>query len=1311
MKLGIRYLIFLIVFVLFHSTQAYAQMSRLYSIHQGLKNSEFYGVDIDSHGFAWIAAKGTVSIFAGREFTNLPVVSEDGKTLFQAAYRIKEHSEGMYWVCSSHGLYLLNAKSNTYERINTQANEDSIYGVAANNIIDYTVPNRKLVTTDGFSVFVLNSETNTIDESLTRQLVAKMKNCNFTKSPLIDKHKLLWYFSDQGDILNCLDLNKMQEFKYTMTPDAALMIKNSKGGDIIEVGNDVYIGTSKGLLIFDRKKNEVYSAPETNGLYITSLVYTKNKDLIIGTDSRGIWHKLHGQELTQYLNPDANFEIAYGKVVDIDEDEDGNLVCLFYEKGVVVIPSPSECFHYHAISPKNTGKNATSITSMALDKHENYWVGTDGCGVFVTDGMKLATAHTVNDGLHSLLIQSVAIDKHGTAWAASYGGGVQYYEGGRWTTGGWLDKLSDEFSMTLYYDERTDKMYLGTNGNGLYILDIAKKSVTRFDEVGYNPWLSAVLVDKEGTLWLGTSLELSYYNKKKGLSGTIVIKGERLSNVSCIYEDGDNVCIGSDKGLCIVDSKTLKQKDFTTDEGLLSNNIKSITSTPVQIWASTRNSLVSLDKETYNIRNYTSFGGYNVGEFHRNSVITPGHHFVLFGGGDGIICFQPKLIVSRKQTLDDIYFTGIKTALGEEELDASILYAERINLKHNNNSFTLTYACPDFGDPYRIHFDYILKGWDKDWHMDYRETSVSYSSIRPGKYTFIVRAYLEDVPDEYVEKEIVIYVSSPWYSSTWALIAYTLIFLIALYYLNRFVQNRKKEKEMLRRTEEVDRMKEAKLNLFTSITHELRSPLMMIESPLHQLMLEDKDAEHQGLYSVMMRNCNRLLGIVKQITDIRKIDSGQFTLKLEEVDYVKYADDVFEQFRGVATVKNISFIVEHAEEELPMMLDATHFEKIITNLLSNAFKFTPEGGKIIVRSGVVGANVELRFYNSGSHIDENDLSHLWERFYQGSNKEAAAGSGIGLNLVYELTKLHHGTINAMNIQPDGVEFTLHFPYFNSQPSADASGADGDMKQKYTILLVDDDSEIIDFVRKQLEGDYNVITAFSGNSGWKQVLTKRPDVVITDYRMPDGNGVELSQLIKSNPETDSTPIILVTGEGDETLQLHSLNIQVDHYLEKPVNIMVLRSAISQVLRVRENLRNKVRRTELGSEMPHVTIENADDKLFARINEAIRKHLDDSEYSVMQLSEDVGISRIHLNRKMKERYGMSPSVFLRSFRLKQAASLLINNKVNVSEVAYRVGFSSHSYFTVSFHDYFGMSPKEFTIFYSDEANNEALQKLLN
>ena len=802
---------------------------------------------------------------------------------------------------------------------------------------------------------------------------------------------------------------------------------------------------------------------------------------------------------------------------------------------------------------------------------------------------------------------------------------------------------------------------------------------------------------------MGTSSGLFYYNQQTGKHGEVKAADNRICNACAIQQDSDNILIACDDGLLIYHLSTGQQELISKAEGLSNTSIHAITFTDKHIWLATRTHIASIDKETHHVRNFSSFNGYKPGEFHRNAFVQPGHGYILFGGDNGIICFVPDLISNRPNDVKHVYFTRFNTPLHTEQLDASIFYASRIDLDHDNSSFTIGFSSVELGDPDRIHYGYILEGHEQQWHTDAPTPSANYSSLPPGNYTFRVRAYIEDAPESYAENTISICIAAPWYATTWAFVLYALLALVAAYLIYQQIKARKEQKEQLRETTERDRMKEAKLQLFTSITHELRSPLTMIETPLKQLMAEDKDASHQSLYAVMQRNCDRLLGIVKQITDIRKIDSGQLTLKLEEHDCVTYSDKVFEQFKGIATVKGISFVVEHHEEELPMMIDVTHFEKIITNLLSNAFKFTPEGGKIIVRSGVVGGKAELRFYNSGSHLGKEDLEHLWERFYQGSAGSDSTGSGIGLNLVHELVRLHHGTIEASNIEPDGVEFTLHFPYFNQQRPPEVSN-------HTTLLLVDDDAELVNFLSSQLEKDYHIITAFSGSSAWKLVLTQRPDVVVTDYRMPNGNGIELCQHIKSNPETDSIPVIMLTGEGDEMLQLHSLNLQVDHYLEKPLNVMLLRSAIHQVLRVRDNLRNRVRRTEMGNELAKPEMENAEEKFWGRVKNAIQTHLDDSEFSVQQLSEEVGISRVHLNRRMKERYGMSPSIFIRSFRLKQAAYLLVHHDANVSEVAYKCGFSSHSYFTTSFHEYFGMSPKEFMVYYSEEEHEEALQKLL-
>jgi YesN/AraC family two-component response regulator len=354
------------------------------------------------------------------------------------------------------------------------------------------------------------------------------------------------------------------------------------------------------------------------------------------------------------------------------------------------------------------------------------------------------------------------------------------------------------------------------------------------------------------------------------------------------------------------------------------------------------------------------------------------------------------------------------------------------------------------------------------------------------------------------------------------------------------------------------------------------------------------------------------------------------------------------------------------------------------------------------------------------------------------------GSGIGLHLTKELVLLHHGQIEVHNVNEEGVEFIVRMPLGNAHLTDQELTSSGSVevdttlmtdlvtdtpaekefidsqtamqekeevesKEKYTILIVDDDEDFCHYLKKELT-NFSVQLCHSGNQAWKQILSTHPDVIVTDYMMPDGDGLELCQRIKSNPETDSIPVILLTSEGSEAIELKSTQLNADRYLTKPFNILLLKSAINQALRVRDKIIKQIHRTEMGYEYDSLSMDSANDNLLKKVTDYIKDHLEDCDLSVEDLSKEVGISRVHLNRKLKEIIGMSPSNLIKSIRLKQAAYLLVNNKVNISEVAYKVGFSSHSYFSYNFHDFFGMSPKEFIVYYAENQDEESIRKLL-
>ncbi len=1346
-----------------------AQNSRLYTTRQGISTSQMHAVDIDSRGMAWLSGENMIGMFDGNNIGYVPIPKFcSGYSMFKVVYGVKEFKDDCYWVYTNSGLYLFNARFDTFRRIRLEETEDSIYGYSVNSVADYPSPDKILVTTEGYGTFVLDTKSLAVEKKSTATLHAKIKD-PFIRCSFIDSKHRLWYYCYTKDF-GCLKLGgKFESIDISVSPEARHILNSCNVNSMFETDLGICIATGMGMLYFDEATKTVHELFGNNRqLNVMKAMKTREGNVLLGTDGRGLWTlNLKSGIMQPYLNLYSDFDMNFAKIHDMVEDGSGNIIAVLYQKGLLVIPAHSDCFRYHSVSPYHDGRNVSCITSLCIDNDKNYWIGTDGGGVYTTDGMRLATVRPVNDGLRSFLVQSVLIDKHGTVWAATYGGGVQCRERDRFVSPEWLDSISSEFVMTMFYDSREDIIYVGTNGNGIYTIDPVAHSCRKLHVPEFiGTWISSLYIDHDGTLWIGTALGTFYYDRKKNRGGELRHQNRRIDNVAMFSENETwKLLVATSGGLLIYDKTTGKTELIGKSEGLANEQIRSIAQTPTHVWLATAASIACIEKTTHKVKNYTSFGGFYTGELHRNAMLAPGEGNILFGGDNGILCFTPEHILERSNTIGQLLFSGLKIggkpvvyddSKGDDNIiDASVSYASTVHLHHDTNSFSMSFNVIDFTAPDRLRYDYILEGYEKEWHVNVSGHEASYASLPAGTYTLRVRAYFEDNEQSIVENNIKIKVEPVWYASIPAKIAYLLCLSLIIFVAVRAYRERLRQREMLRRIAQKESMKEAKLRMFTSIVHELRSPLTMIVSPLKQLQTSDKDEERGKLYSVMYRNCQRLLNIVKQITDIRKIDNGQFSLHFSEVDFVAYSNNIFASFMGMAAIKRMTFTIESPEDALYVWIDPVHFEKIVVNILSNAFKFTPNDGKVVVSirtvtSGTVSNRrddmLECTFYNSGSSLSDSDLVHLYDRFYSGSASTTNVGSGIGLNLVYELVRLHHGTIEARNVN-DGVMFVIRIPLGNAhltkeemlpdenrqelaeteavresvirltrtmesrqQEEDEAANAHTDAMSavKKTLLIVDDDIDVCNYLRDEFEADYNIILAHSGNAAYNMVVMQRPDVVITDLRMPDGDGMDLCRLIKSNTETENIPIIMLTGEGDEELQLQSLNLHVDHFFRKPFNVMLLKQAVEQTLKVRENMRNKMRRMDIGYDYKEVEMESADDKLFARIKEALKKHIDDSSFGVTQLSEEVGISRVHLNRKLKERYGVVPNMFIKSFRLKQAAYLLVNNNVNISEVAYKVGFSSHSYFTSSFRDYFGMSPKDFVAYYSE--NDETLEKLL-
>ena len=1349
----------------------YGQTNQLYTTRQGLITSDITSLCVDRNGLVWLTGKNNVGYFDGIQFHYIPNRNpKTGHPYFAYAKGIKEDNEGNFWIMSNRGLYHLDVQTLKFKRIALRETENEA-GYAVSQMLDIPgLPHTQLIVTEGFGVYyfdkrkqeIMIKETEKIQEAASEGFIVRAG---------VDSKGRIWMNRIRNELV-CIDSKTFKEYPISMTPEAQDVILTSHIQDIKEVRarKAIYFATPNGMLKYDETNHIISLLPTTKGKNFRAILYTQAGELLAGSDSEGIWIIDKNDRAARYEVKDLIFDLSLGKVTSMVQDRQGNIIVSLLQKGLLVIPHRKDQFRYHAISLYGNEQNTSCITSLAIDSHKNYWIGTDGAGVFTTDGMRMATAHPAGGGLRSQLVQAVVVDKYDGVWAGTYGGGVQHLEGGTFTSPAFLDQMRNSNVKSMTYDAKENLIYAATNGNGVFCIDPEQKTCTKVTPKQASEWTSCIYMDDDNTLWLGDVSQVYYFNKKSNIQQ--IIKRDILGGApTCFIATGKGtekrVLIGTDDGILVHYPANGRSERLL--EGIA---ITSLNQTENDIWAAATQTVFALDKKTLKATPYTSFGGFFVGELHQESTLNNGAGNMLFGCDNGIICFDPDAIRKQRKLTTPVLFTSLYVN-GQEVnyndstsyLDCHILQAEKITLPAEENSFRLTYSLPHLSSPRQIHYEYFLQGHDKDW-VQHSRCEASYSNLPSGRYTLRVRAYIEGNYDNAMEKSIQVVVCPPWYRSFPAYFIYILILAGIGMMARRGILARRKQRQELLEARKNEEIKEAKLKLFTSITHELRTPLTMIISPLKQLItmcetdLQKEETIKNGTktkeisevltnLNVMNHNCNRLLDIVKQITDIRKIDAGQFKLRFQETDICAYIRNIATSFLSVAQIKHINFTVQDSERVINVWIDPLHFEKIIVNILSNAFKFTPDGERIQVRNEIKGNELEISIFNGGKHISQEDMEHIYDRFYQAAEGKHHRGSGIGLNLAHELVILHHGTITARNVEPYGVEFVITLPLghdhlkeeeltdstkqdvgeelsvqeenresihtnvtdLTTETETEEGAVDGrETNRKPALLIVDDNKDILDYLKSELQQEYAITLAFSGNSAWSMIHKSRPDIVLTDMMMPDGNGIELCQRIKGNPEMDHIPVIMLTGEGDERIELKSLELNVDHYLQKPFNISILRGTLQQVLKVRDSMKKHIQRNDANGDFDNVEMDSAEEKLFQRITETLLAHLDDSEFGVQELANEVGISRVHLNRKMKEKYGLSPNVFIRAYRLKQAAYLLVHNKVNVSEVAYRVGFSTHSYFSSSFREYFGMSPKDFILTYTDKADDPSFKKLL-
>ena len=1082
------------------------------------------------------------------------------------------------------------------------------------------------------------------------------------------------------------------------------------------------------------------------------LIKDRKQRIWVGTDGGGLWLLDEEKEtLIPYGIQNFGFNPMTGKVQALCEDRQGNIWVGYVEKGIVVIPAEEDGFRIIENNPySELDITDQSVGALWIDREQKLWVGTNGGGLFklcyVNNQYKVEQRILPEENVITSLFQ----DSRGLMYIGTYlhgfyiyntrTGDIRHYyykEGGK-------SQLNCNH-VTSFAEDHEGHVWIATNGGGVNRMDHTTGQFSYFRQTGddtdsylLSNWCNFVYIDSNNRLWVGTYAGLSCMDVESNTICYYTGKDSLIQNNTAIaiLEDKDNnIWIGTNWGLNKIDKDLKKGSLYTIQDGLPDNLIAGFElDSSGNFWVSTNSGIAVYQKEQDRFIGYGTYDGITNQEFKLQASTHSQSGCLYFGGTRGITWFDPDKL-ARETPLSGLLLSGLfvfndKIEVGQAYqgkilLNEVLSETQEITLNYRQNNLSIVFNALEAVSPERVRYEYMLEGLDRDWQNAIRGNRTAiYTNLPPGSYMFRVKAYT--VPENEQTVCLSIVITPPWWLTWWAKSLYAMLTLLFLYGIFRLTMIRLREKQRMLEKEHNERLVQSKLQFFTDISHEIRTPLTLVISPLLKLIQEDTDSSRQVVYHIMNRNANRILRLINQLLDIRKIDRGQMKLAVRKTDVVSFVNDVVDSFSPLGKDKDIqlSFISEQIPDTV--WIDIDFMDKIIYNLLSNAFKFTNKGGKIEIHLSV-SENMYLEFtvQDNGKGISPEYIHTIFERFYQVDqrNNVGNIGTGIGLHLCRMLVELHHGTIDVSSVPGEGSVFTVRVPFLREnyqseelcdtplnescnvpiesmniqidawdKNEADSVSKNNRLSRKPTILLVEDNLDILALLRNELQEHFLIREAMDGKAGYEVAASSYPDLIITDVMMPVMDGLEMTQRLRGNNNTRQIPIIMLTAKTTLDDSVEGLKSGADVYISKPFDLRYLLANIINLLN-RQAFAKAGEKTDHTSETTDFNVKSADDKLMEKLNRIIREHISDSSLSIESLSAELGISRVHLHRKLKEICRLTPSTYLRNVRLEYAAQLLRTKKISISEVAYAVGFGSHQYFSNCFKDFYGLSPAEY------------------
>jgi len=1328
----------LICFLLLTFVVAKAQINKLYTIENGLSSSGINTILQDSKGFLWLGTENGLNRFDGDRFTVFKPGDgrKNGLTENQIT-ALCEDRAGHLWIGTHSGLWRYALKTEEFAKFPVCEENNQTHNFHVTQIAQ-TPQGEIIVSTSGMGICRFNAAKNRLE---TDPVIRKRIPTLYFSNVCCDSRGNL-FLTVENDGVYIFDTHK-QTLKHHTKAEGSL--RENEIASLCESSTGkLYVGTTGGLYEYNYQKEIFELIEKSSGLIVVTLFPTRKGELYAGTDGSGIYKLNKNGVLTAYTPSNNLPALLINKIQSLIADNAGNIWCGIKYRGLELIGAPGNGFdNFDFRQPGATASDICIYSVYSNDKE--VWFGSDGDGVFIFDRVARQTVQP-RRALPQKKALSIYEDKNQNIWIGTWNDGLLKVNKTNYAIEKQYKRdYSDPKSICndriwAIAGDRAGNLWLGTSGGGLCRMDARTGGFSQFSAPEYgqlkantlcNNWVNCLLADND-ILWAGTADGLSKVDLRTMTFTNFFQTDSRKRGVwvKSMTKTGNQIWVGTNNGILIYDNNTGKWSRITDKELTSSSICALVADNNGHVWATVSNKIFRINAKNHSTHLYSTSDGIRISEFYRYAGCKAPDGRIYFGGINGGVGFAPQAI-GREKIIGKPIFTELlmfnkpvsvgQLSGGEPVLTANINQADKITMAYNDCFFTIRFKIPDFISSDQVTYRYKMVGYDNNWQdlPPNKDKSATYTNLSHGEYKFVVRAELNNT---FSEKQITVVVLPPWWATIWMKAIYLLLFALALYLYYRYNKNRAQERLDRERLNHLAELNEMKLQFFINISHEIRTPISLIINPLEKLIKEATD-KNRDLFQMMHRNAQRLLNLVNQLMDIRKIDKGQFKLKVERVEVLDYLHNIAADFQFYTDEKRIELNVQSTFSKLFIFIDPSNFEKVIINLLSNAFRFSPPESEINIVVSVprdTRNRLRIEVADSGIGIDNQILNTIFDRFVQGNTPAPKdSGTGVGLHLCRQLVQLHHGTITAQN-RPEGkgAILTIEIPLGRSayqasdlkpiekqqtasqllpetevtQTPAKTIPAKTTKKQKPVIHIVEDDNEIRAYLASELSENYHIIESITATMAIKTIFTSPPDLILSDVMMPGMDGIDFCRKVRQNHLTSHIPIILLTAKSTLESIREGLEAGADDYMVKPFNTDILKTRIAKLLEMRRNLEYHFTK-EPEFEMPDIEITSHNDKLMNKINEVLVQNLSDDRLNVTFLCAEVGISRVHLNRKMKELVNMPAQDYIRIFRLKHAANLLKENKLSVSEVAYAVGFSNPSHFSYRFRTFYGVTPTEF------------------